>query len=343
MATVTDVTDRGRLLVCFDFEGSYGMPHEVPFDVHRGAELILDELARHSAQAVFFIVGRMVEDHPELVRKIADAGHEIGLHGYEHDHLSRYDAEALALLDKNLASVNSLLEDITGKRPKGFRAPYLLAPHFYRAEVYAILRAQGFRWVSNREVRYPVELLRPGLFPVPDAWRGANGSARLARDRLLLGPLNAGLVAKETFGGSPAGRLRWLLGERSPFARDGMTEIPIYAPLDCDLLGLPKPTDDTPPDVLAYTRAVVSAAAVTPGRLSMITFHDWIVSGGNRISLLGHVLAAARESGVDVATIAQRPEWLPTADLPLPAPVLGPVRSKADGYAVARRVRRPDP
>jgi peptidoglycan/xylan/chitin deacetylase (PgdA/CDA1 family) len=309
---MTDVIDRGRLLVCFDFEGSYGMPHKVPFNMHKSTRLILDKLAQHSAQAVFFIVGRIVEDHPDVVRDIADAGHEIGLHGYEHDHLSRYDAEALSLLDKNLARVNSLLEDITGSRPQCFRAPYLLAPHFYRAEVYAMLRAQGFRWVSNREVRYPTELLRPGLFPLPSAWRASDGSARLNRDRLLLGPLNAGLIAKETFGGTPIGRLRWLLGQRSPFTRNGMTEIPIYVPLDCDLLGLPRPTDDTPPEALAYTRAVVGAAAAAPGQLSMITFHDWIVSGGNRLSLLGDALARARENGVDIATIAQHPEWLPT-------------------------------
>ena len=307
---MTDATGRGRLLVCFDFEGSYGMPHAVPFDVHRSAGLILDELARHSAHAVFFIVGRMVEDHPEVIRDIADAGHEIGLHGYEHDDLSSYDADALTLLDKDLARVNSLLEDITGSRPQCFRAPYLLAPHFYRAEVYAMLRAQGFRWVSNREIRYAVELLRPGLFPVRGAWRAADGSARLARDRLLLGPLNAGLIAKETFAGSPAGRLRWLLGQRPPFVRDGMTEVPVHAPLDCDLLGLPTPAEDTSPEALAYTRAVVRAAATTSGRLSMITFHDWIVTGGNRLSLLGDCLAAARQSGADIATIAQRPDWL---------------------------------
>jgi peptidoglycan/xylan/chitin deacetylase (PgdA/CDA1 family) len=310
---MTSVTDSGRLLVCFDFEGSYGMPHEVSFDARRSARLILDELGQHSAQAVFFIVGRMVEDLPDVVRDIAAAGHEIGLHGYEHDDLSSYDAAALTLLDKNLTRVNSLLEDITGSRPQCFRAPYLLAPHFYRAEVYAMLRAQGFRWVSNREIRYPAELLRPGLLPVRGAWRAADGSARLARDRLLLGPLNAGLIAKETFGGSAAGRLRWLIGKRPPFTRDGMAEIPVYAPLDCDLLGLPKPADDTPPEALAYTRAVMTAAAVAPDRLSMITFHDWIVSGGNRISLLGDALAAARRSGVDIATIAQRPEWLPMA------------------------------
>lgn len=314
MSATGDGSGRGRLLVCFDFEGGYGMPHDVPFDIRRSAGLILDELARHEARAVFFVVGRLVEDQPEVVRDIASAGHEIGLHGYEHDDLSGYDAEALALLDKNLARVGTLLEDITGSRPQSFRAPYLLAPHFYRAEVYAMLRAQGFRWVSNREVRYPVELLRPGLFPVRGAWRARDGSARLARDRFLLGPLNAGLIAKETFGGSPAGRLRWLLGQRPPFTRDGMTEVPVYAPLDCDLLGLPKPTEDTSPEALAYTKAVVRAAAVSSGRLSMITFHDWIVSGGNRLSLLGDCLTAARESGTDIATIAQRPDWLPRPD-----------------------------
>jgi peptidoglycan/xylan/chitin deacetylase (PgdA/CDA1 family) len=307
---MTDVSERGRLLVCFDFEGGYGMPHDIPFDLQRSARLILEELARHQAQAVFFVVGRMVEEHPDVVRDIASAGHEIGLHGYEHDDLSNYDVEALALLDKNLARVGSLVEDITGSRPQCFRAPYLLAPHFYRAEVYAMLRAQGFRWVSNREVRYPVELLRPGLFPVHGAWRGRNGTARLAGDRLLLGPLNARLIASETFGGSVAGRLRWLLGRRAPFVRDGMTEIPVYAPLDCDLLGLPKPMEDTAPEALAYTSAVVRAAAVAPGRLSMVTFHDWIVSGGNRLSLLGDCLAAAKASGADIATIAQRPDWL---------------------------------
>jgi peptidoglycan/xylan/chitin deacetylase (PgdA/CDA1 family) len=312
VGSMTDVPARGGLLVCFDFEGGYGMPHDVPFDVRTSARVILDELAGHAAHAVFFVVGRIVEEHPDVVREIADAGHEIGLHGYEHDDLSSYDAEALALLDKNLARVGSLVEDITGSRPRSFRAPYLLAPHFYRAEVYAMLRAQGFRWVSNREIRYPVELLRPGLSPVRGAWRAAGGTARLARDRVLLGPLNAGLIAKETFGGSPAGRLRWLLGDRPPFARDGLTEVPVYAPLDCDLLGLPRPAEDTAPESLAYTRAVVRAAATAPGRLSMITFHDWIVSGGNRLALLGDCLTAARQSGTDIATIAERPDWLAT-------------------------------
>lgn len=307
------VDSRGRLLVCFDFEGSYGMPHDVPYDLSKGAELILSELARCDAHAVFFVVGRIVEDCPDVVRAIAAAGHEIGLHGYEHDHLSRYDAEALALLDKNLSRVGSLLADMAGSRPQCFRAPYLLCPHFYRGEVYALLRAQGYRWVSNREIRYPMELLRPGIVPIRNAWRRPAGTPRMTENRLLLGALNAGLLAKESFAGSALGRLRWLLGTRSPFIRDGLVEVPLYSPIDCDLLGLPPPGSDTPQDVLAYSRAVLRAAAVRQGELTMVTFHDWIVSGGNRLELLGEVLAAARDGGMSISTIADNPGWLPAA------------------------------
>lgn len=306
---------RGHLLVCFDFEGAHGMPHELPYDLEKGTDLILGKLAEYDARAVFFVVGRMVEDNPGLIRAIAGAGHEIGLHGYEHHHLSRYDAEALALFGTNLSRAGSALADLTGSRPIGFRAPYLLFPHFYRREVYALLKDQGYWWVSNREVRYPAELLRPGLIPLRNAWRGRDGTARLANNRLLLAPLNTELLRKETFGGSLAGRLRWLLGERAPFLRDGLVEVPMYAPIDCDLLGLPTPDSDTPDDVLAYSRAVLTAAAVKPGELTSVTFHDWIISGGNRLGLLGDVLAAARDGDMSVSTIADNPDWLPAAAL----------------------------
>ena len=41
------------------------------------------------------------------------------------------------------------------------------------------------------------------------------------------------------------------------------------------------------------------------------TFHDWLVTGGNRIVLLRGALAAAREAGSTISTIAQSPGWLP--------------------------------
>jgi peptidoglycan/xylan/chitin deacetylase (PgdA/CDA1 family) len=292
-----------HLLVCFDYEGSYGMPYDTPYDLASSTQRILDTLAAHNARAVFFVVGRLAEKEPQIVEAIVDAGHEIGLHGYDHHDLGAYGRRELLDLDRDLARVESLIEGIGGTRPECFRAPYLLGPHFYRAEVYAVLRARGYKWISNREVRYPVELLRPGRFPLNNAWRLAtkHGQPRLAESRLGLAALNVGLLLKESFGASAADRLRWLLGTRAPFVRDGIVEVPLYSPLDCDLVGLPTPDQNTPPELLAYARAVTRTFAIAPGPLSMITFHDWIVGSGNRLGILDEALASARRAGTQIS------------------------------------------
>lgn len=48
---------------------------------------VLALLAEAGARATFFVVGRKALQHPQLLRDIAAAGHEIGLHGFEHDRL----------------------------------------------------------------------------------------------------------------------------------------------------------------------------------------------------------------------------------------------------------------
>lgn len=308
--------DPGRVLICFDFEGSYGTPHKgEPYDLAKHSSVILEELAKHEARAVFFVVGRMAEEHPDVVQAIADAGHEIGLHGYEHENPRGYDAEGVRMLGRNLARVSTIIEEMSGARPAAFRAPHLLSPHFYQTDIYTMLKDEGFRWVSNREVRYPAELLRPrpGIFPFRYAWRTSDGSPRWAGNRLLLSALNAGLVTRDAFYGSPAARLRWLLGKREPFTRDGIMEVPVHSPLDCDLVGLPHHDQDTPKALLDYSRAVVRAAAAMPGQLTTITFHDWIVSSGNRLVMLADALTAAREAGSVISTVADNPDWLPEA------------------------------
>lgn len=288
------------------------MPHDAPYDIVSAAHRILDRLSAFGASAVFFVVGRLAETYPELIREISQAGHEIGLHGYDHDDLASYDVEQLGHLDRNMARVEALICDITGALPIGFRAPYLLGPHFYRREVYDILAAHGYRWVSNREIRYPVELLRPDRVPWPRSWGQIppGASARVTQSRLMLAFLNAGLVARETFAGSALGRVRWLLAGCPPFRRGRLAEIPLYAPLDCDLLGLPAPGQDTAPYLLAYARSALRDAVARPAATSMITFHDWIVAGGNRLVLLDDVLRTAEKTGVEVSTIAGSAHWL---------------------------------
>lgn len=299
------------MLICFDFEGTYGMPHDAPYDVVSAGRRILGRLAAFGTPAVFFVVGRLAEEHPELIGEISRAGHEIGLHGYDHDDLAGYDAGRLGALDRDLARVETLISDITGSRPIGFRAPYLLGPRFYRREVYDLLADHGYRWVSNREIRYPVELLRPDRLPLPRSCQiPAAVTGRVARSRVMLAGLNAGLVAREAFARSAPGRLRWLLTDRAPFRRGRLAEIPLYAPLDCDLLGLPAPRQDTAPYLLAYARSALCDAVARPAAAAMVTFHDWIIAGGNRLVLLDDVLRTAAQTGLEVSTIAGSARWL---------------------------------
>ncbi|GAB2806769.1 polysaccharide deacetylase family protein [Lentzea nigeriaca] len=49
-----------------------------------GTQQVLDTLAENQVQATFFLMGRDLEKHPDLGRKIAQAGHEIGNHTYNH-------------------------------------------------------------------------------------------------------------------------------------------------------------------------------------------------------------------------------------------------------------------
>lgn len=49
-----------------------------------GTPAVLDELDRLGASAVFFVSGEQVERYPELVKEIAAAGHDLGLHGFRH-------------------------------------------------------------------------------------------------------------------------------------------------------------------------------------------------------------------------------------------------------------------
>src|ERR1700749_3643726 len=65
-----------------------GIPFEkwgsFPSRVSFGTSLLLDTLAEHKIQATFFVLGWVASSNPKLVRRIADAGHEIGCHSHEH-------------------------------------------------------------------------------------------------------------------------------------------------------------------------------------------------------------------------------------------------------------------
>ena len=81
---------------------------------------ILQLLADHGASATFFILGWMARHEPEVVRAVADAGHEIASHGMSHAMLHCLTPEAFRA---ELLDSRKLLEDISGRQIIGYRAP----------------------------------------------------------------------------------------------------------------------------------------------------------------------------------------------------------------------------
>jgi len=85
-----------------------------------GVARVLDLLDRHQTKATFFILGWVAAHHPELVRRIATAGHEIACHGYLHDPVADLKPEQFRA---DLAAAKELLEEIVGFPVVGYRAP----------------------------------------------------------------------------------------------------------------------------------------------------------------------------------------------------------------------------
>ena len=86
----------------------------------RGLDRMLLSLSKRELKATFFIPGIMAEKYPEDILKVHKAGHEIALHGYEHENFAFLSAEQQRdAIGKGIAAI----ETLTGIRPAGFRLP----------------------------------------------------------------------------------------------------------------------------------------------------------------------------------------------------------------------------
>lgn len=81
---------------------------------------ILDFLEQRKITATIFVLGRLAEDEPELIKEISKKGHEIGFHTYSHIHLTK---ENLENFKQQSMRSKSYIEDLIGHEIVGFRAP----------------------------------------------------------------------------------------------------------------------------------------------------------------------------------------------------------------------------
>ncbi|MFJ4751273.1 polysaccharide deacetylase family protein [Streptomyces albogriseolus] len=82
---------------------------------------VLDVLKKHDAHAVFFVTGTMASRHPDLVQRMVDEGHELGLHTFNHPDLS---LQSTKRIDWELSQNQLALTGAAGIRTSLFRPPY---------------------------------------------------------------------------------------------------------------------------------------------------------------------------------------------------------------------------
>ena len=142
--------------------------------IERNVGRILEMLSNHHTKATFFTLGWIAERYPQLIRQIAEQGHEIASHGYGHERASDLTEDAF-FSDIHKAKV--ILEDLCGSEVKGYRAPSFSigagnlwafdclarAGYRYSSSVYPI-RHDHYGMPDSPRFAYTV---RPGLLEIP--------------------------------------------------------------------------------------------------------------------------------------------------------------------------------
>ena len=129
--------------------------------VVRNTQLLLETFAQHNVRGTFFILGYVAEKHPEIVREIAAAGHEVACHSYHHKLVYTQTPDEFR---QDLRQAKQRLEDLIGAAVVGYRAPSysITAQSLWALD---ILIEEGFAYDSSI---FPVHHDRYGM---PDAER----------------------------------------------------------------------------------------------------------------------------------------------------------------------------
>jgi polysaccharide deacetylase family protein (PEP-CTERM system associated) len=88
--------------------------------VERNTDAVLDLFAESGVKATFFTLGWVAERNSALIRRIAEEGHEVASHGWDHDRVFTMTPDAFRA---DLKRARIALEDASGQRVTGYRAP----------------------------------------------------------------------------------------------------------------------------------------------------------------------------------------------------------------------------
>lgn len=146
----------------------------------RNTPRLLGVLERAGARATFFLLDHRVRRHPELVRRLVEAGHEAGVHGRLHLWPAIMPARVLAW---ELQRTATAIEAAAAVRPRLYRAPFGLL----RASQARAVRALGYEPVLGDIYPDDVHCGRPESIVERVMARLAAGSIVILHDSRVLG------------------------------------------------------------------------------------------------------------------------------------------------------------
>lgn len=132
-----------------------------PSRVAQNTDRLLDLFEQHNCRATFFVLGWVAERKPEIVARVAAAGHEIGCHSHLHRRVFNLTPQEFR---EDTRRAKATIEDAAGRKILGYRAPNF---SITRKSLWAldILAEEGFQYDSSI---FPVE--HPS-YGIPDAPR----------------------------------------------------------------------------------------------------------------------------------------------------------------------------
>jgi polysaccharide deacetylase family protein (PEP-CTERM system associated) len=105
-------------------------------------EKLLDILDRENIKATFFCLGVIARDYPDVIKKIASRGHEIGSHSDKHIHLEKLGPQ---LFEEDLKMSISSLENLIGEKVTSYRAP-AFSVNYETKWAFEILKRNGIKY-----------------------------------------------------------------------------------------------------------------------------------------------------------------------------------------------------
>jgi polysaccharide deacetylase family protein (PEP-CTERM system associated) len=106
---------------------------------------VIDLFAEADVSATFFTLGWVAKRHPNMIRRIADAGHELASHGYDHARVFTMDRPTFA---EDIRKAREIIEDCSGIAVTGYRAPSFSIDQ-RTPWAFAELAAQGYAYSSS--------------------------------------------------------------------------------------------------------------------------------------------------------------------------------------------------